>query len=113
MLELFDAPTATVSCELRARSTVPTQALTLLNNPFVNEQASSLASRKEDSTAILLEKILGRPSNPQLLTEADSFVNERSKVYTDKGHQTDKARQMARTDLCVVLFNSSMFVYID
>jgi hypothetical protein len=113
MLELFDAPTATVSCELRARSTVPTQALTLLNNPFVNNQASSLASQEEDSTTILLEKTLGRTANPQLLAEADSFINERSKVYTDKGHSPNKARQMARTDLCVVLFNSSMFVYID
>jgi hypothetical protein len=113
MLELFDAPTATVSCELRARSTVPTQALTLLNNPFVNEQASHLAKQGKDSTAILLEKTLGRPTNPQLLSEADSFVNERSKVYRDKGHSSDKARQMARTDLCVVLFNSSMFLYLD
>ena len=113
MLELFDTPTATVSCELRSRSTVPTQALTLLNNPFVNEQASHLARQVKDSIAILLEKTLGRPANPQLMVEADSFINERSKVYTDKGHQADKARLMARTDLCVVLFNSSMFVYID
>ena len=34
MFEVFDQPDATLSCERRDVTTVPTQALTLFNNEF-------------------------------------------------------------------------------
>jgi len=42
---LFDAPTTTDSCALCAESVVPTQALVLMNDEFVEEQAGYLARR--------------------------------------------------------------------
>ena len=45
MLEGFDAPTATQTCERRMTTTVATQALQLLNDDFSNEQAQFMAAR--------------------------------------------------------------------
>ena len=43
--ESFDPPNTAVSCPLRQTTTVPTQALTLLNNRIVGEQARAMAER--------------------------------------------------------------------
>ena len=45
MFEVFDQPDPNVTCERRNRTTVPTQALTLLNNEFVLQQAKYFAER--------------------------------------------------------------------
>ena len=45
MFETFDHPDMNVTSGARNVSTVPTQALTLLNNPFVLSQAARLAER--------------------------------------------------------------------
>jgi hypothetical protein len=45
MFEVFDLPDQSVSCSGRNVSTVPTQALTLLNNEFVLKQARFFAER--------------------------------------------------------------------
>ncbi len=45
LMELFDAPTTTDSCAVRSQSVVPTQALVLMNDQFVESQAEFLAKR--------------------------------------------------------------------
>ena len=45
MFDTFDHPDMNVTAGARNVSTVPTQALTLLNNPFVLAQATRLADR--------------------------------------------------------------------
>jgi hypothetical protein len=47
MFDTFDHPDMNVTAGARHVSTVPTQALTLLNNPFVLSEASRLAERIE------------------------------------------------------------------
>ena len=44
-LAIFDGPDTNVSTDVRARSTVPLQALYLRNNPFVQQQAAGFARR--------------------------------------------------------------------
>ena len=44
-LAIFDGPDTNSSTDVRSRSTVPLQALYLLNNPFVVENAEGLARR--------------------------------------------------------------------
>ena len=41
-LAIFDGPDTNTSTDVRTRSTVPLQALYLMNNPFVQEQAAGL-----------------------------------------------------------------------
>lgn len=45
MFELMDLPDTTAPCEQRNVSTIPTQALTLLNSEFMNDEADYLANR--------------------------------------------------------------------
>ena len=45
MFEVFDQPDTTVTCERRSSTTVPTQALTLMNDEFVLIQSRHFAER--------------------------------------------------------------------
>ncbi len=45
MFEVYDVPDLNITCERRAVSTVPTQALTMLNNEFMLIQADHFAQR--------------------------------------------------------------------
>ena len=111
-MELFDAPTTTDSCALRMNSTVPTQALVMMNDEFVEDQAAFLAGRAEREAGDGLEKIIGRmflltlshaPSASRLKQSLD-FVTERA---------TKSDRATALADLAHVLLNSSEFIYIE
>src|SRR5262249_26772326 len=51
MFDTFDHPDMNVTAGARHVSTVPTQALTLLNNPFVLDEAPRFAARVRDQSA--------------------------------------------------------------
>ena len=108
MLELFDAPTTTDSCAVRLESTVPTQALVLMNDEFVEEQAAYLAQRASSVTLDATIKrmfmlTLGHAPSADRLQQSLGFV---------KAREAASSRDQALTDLAHVLFNSSEFVYI-
>jgi hypothetical protein len=108
MLELFDAPTTTDSCAARLESTVPTQALVLMNDEFVEEQAHYLARRASSSTLEetiqrLFRFSLGHEPTEARLQQSLDFVRVR---------EAASSRDQALTDLAHVLFNSSEFIYI-
>jgi len=110
MLDLLDAPDAAQSCAVRFTSTTPTQSLVLLNDQFVNQQARFLAERAlaEDSSAAvqtMIQRVWALPVSAEKVAEGEAFVTQR----TEKGRSTIAAL----TDLGVVLFNSSQFVYVD
>ena len=60
MLETFDAPDPSATCGRRLTTTLPTQALTLLNDGFVRNQARRFAER-------VIEKA-GPAADAELLT---------------------------------------------
>jgi mono/diheme cytochrome c family protein len=69
MFDTFDHPDMNVTAGARHVSTVPTQALTLLNNPFVHSQADFLAARvkqeasdPESQTKLAYRIALARPA---------------------------------------------------
>ena len=104
MMQVFDLPDLNMSYGARNVSTVPTQALTLMNNEFVTRQAQLLADRvtgiagsdtvKQIDTAYRLT--LTRPPTPKELTVARELVEGRSLV-----------------DFTNVLLNLSEFLYIE
>jgi len=110
-MELFDAPTTTDSCAMRQRSTVPTQALVLMNDEFVEEQAGHLARRaaagaREDLPRVierLFMLALSRAPTAARLEQALAFIRERA---------LSAGTEEALRDLAHVLLNSSEFVYI-
>jgi Protein of unknown function (DUF1553) len=49
LLDIFDLPNQNISCGARNISTVPTQALTLMNDEFVLRQAQLFANRLQEA----------------------------------------------------------------
>jgi hypothetical protein len=104
----FDAPNPTESCARRTVSTVPTQALALLNDPFVRRQAGHFAERclaeaKHDAESQARHAYLvalSRPPNESELRAARKFLGE-------------AVNKESVTDLCHVLFGINEFAYVD
>ena len=124
MMELFDAPVSTDSCAVRTESVVPTQALLLMNDEFVEDQAGLFARKiweegggvnrpLQDLVAQMLRRTLLRPVLESRLGEAVSFVKDRVLVYSQDGLPESTAQMRALSDLGHVLFNTSEFLYVD
>ena len=121
MMELFDAPTTTDSCAERMQSVVPTQALVLMNDEFVEDHAGFLAQRAVaeagESLPRVIERMqllaLAKPPGTERLRQAVAFVEAREAVYAKELSATNPPRQRALTDLAHVMFNGSEFIYIE
>ena len=121
MMELFDAPTTTDSCAERLTSVVPTQALVLMNDEFVEDHAGFLAQRVVTEVGGDLSKAiermhlhaLARVPTAERLGQATSFVAAREAAYQKETGVKEPPRQRALTDLAYVLFNGSEFIYVE
>ena len=100
------------SCSVRLVSVVPPQALLLMNDEFVEDQAGYLAARAVSEAVDDLQRIIermfeltvSRVPNSDRLREVIKFVKLRN---------TRSNRTAALTDLAHVLFNSSEFLYVE
>jgi hypothetical protein len=114
-LALFDGPDTNTTTDHRESSTVPLQALFLLNNPFVHEQARGLARRMmaaapEDADRIDFgyEVAWGRP--------ADGGEIERARAYLRLYQETARPGTPpieAWASLAHVLLAANEFIYLD
>jgi hypothetical protein len=120
MFEVFDQPNPNVTCERRNVTTVPTQALTLLNNEFVLVQAKYFAGRVKETAGddgaeqvrALYRVALSREPSTAELERNLAFLGEQSNYHRAKGAEAD-ASLAALTDLCDVILNANEFVYIN
>jgi hypothetical protein len=118
MFLTFDFPSPVSPMGRRNVSNVPAQALTLMNDPFVVEQARRWAGRLlaeeaegaalsvQDRLARLYETALGRPPTSGETAAGLAFLADASP--TEGG--ADDHRAWA--DLCHVLFNVKEFIYV-
>ena len=119
MFEVFDQPDSNATCERRASTTVPTQALTLLNNEFVLLQAKYFANRVAERAgddakariAAAYEIALSRPPSPKELDMNLSFLASQTRYH--EGRHEVMPDLVALVDLCDVVLNLSEFVYIN
>ncbi len=73
-LDVFDVPKPSTTRGERDVTNVPAQSLTLMNSPFVIDQASKWAKRNEDIDAMFV-RALGRKPTPAERDAADSFLS--------------------------------------
>jgi hypothetical protein len=114
----FDPPEVMTSCARRMQTTVPAQALTLLNSPLARDQARAFAIRLlrecgEGTDATIQRAWLlafGRPAASAELSRAAAFVAER---MAQAGPPSPERREDAWADLCLALYNSNEFVQVD
>ena len=114
--EAFDPPNNSVSCPTRQTTTVPAQALTMLNNNIVALQAMAMSERLvreagDDEPAQLgLAWLLAysRDISEEERQTAGDFLAQSRLSYQSRGIDRPAARALA--DLCLALFNSSEFI---
>ena len=119
MFLAFDYPLPTSTLGGRGTSTVPSQALIMMNNAFVRAHARSWGIGLSSSPRATSEKIagmflsaLGRPPTPQEVIDTESFLKDQNSL-----HQQDvtphEARLAAWSDLGHVLLNSTEFIFVQ
>ncbi|MCE9568076.1 MAG: PSD1 and planctomycete cytochrome C domain-containing protein [Planctomycetes bacterium] len=116
ILQLFDSPEAIQSIGERQVTTVPTQALTLMNSPFVRRQSELLAKRVRPAATELPVAVeaayrtaFGRKPTAAEMSRATAFVAQLAETY-GKG---EPATARAFADFCHALLCSNEFVYVD
>jgi hypothetical protein len=110
LFEAFDRPDTNASCAARTQTTIAPQALLLLNSEFSLSAARGLAEfvRSHAGTDhnqqidLVYRRALGRAPTESQLTRAQSFLDERTDASAD-----------ALALLCLAVFNSNEFVYVD
>ena len=114
LLSAFDAPQRDTTCPSRFQTTVPTQALTMLNSGFINDRAALFSQRlaeahQNDPKAQLTEGFqlsTGRAVKPAELAELET-------LYTDLQEEYNNDAQKALTRLCLLFLNLNETLYLD
>jgi hypothetical protein len=118
MLQTYDQPVMETNCTRRSKSTVSTQALTLLNSDSCNKYAQEFADRalrenKESHIQWVTRVAWGRKSSPSETQAFGEFLDRQQGHYTKGGEQEESAKRKALADLCHMIMASNEFVYID
>ena len=119
LLEVYDCPVTVVPAPMRAVSTVSPQALALMNNQFVLEQAGFLAERVSQDAgpepaarvARLFRLALQRAPNAKETAWAVEFLQTQARGYAERRNAQPEAA--ALRDLCHAIFNLNEFLYLD
>ncbi len=115
MLELFDSPSTTVPVGRRNMTTVAPQALTLLHDGFVRDQARRLALRAAESAghepgdraAAIFENVLQRRPTADELRMSIAFLKKVDRTAGDSG-------EFERLVLfCAAVLNLNEVIYVD
>jgi hypothetical protein len=114
MMLAFDSPIPFTSMGRRNVSNVPAQALILMNDPFIVEQAKLLA-KKLAPIANPTERVrqmylaaFSRPPTPEEIADANTFLTEQRALHAAKD-----ADERAWADFAHVIFNVKEFIYLN
>ncbi|MDA0283572.1 MAG: DUF1553 domain-containing protein, partial [Planctomycetota bacterium] len=118
MMLAFDTPIPFTSIGQRTQSNVPAQALILMNDPFVVQQAELWAKRTLSLPAesadvrinSLYETAFSRPATPEEIQDDVEFLKAQAAAYDSAADWQSDVR--AWKDLCHVLFNVKEFVFL-
>jgi hypothetical protein len=114
VLATYDFADTDTSTAVRFTTTVPTQALTMLNSTFANDQAELFARKLEQKTGtdvqravtMALTAVTQRAPATEDVARGVAFVGE----LQSKDHLTP---HNALTAFCLLSFNLNEFVYLD
>jgi hypothetical protein len=121
MLSSFDLPENTASCGRRDTTTVPNQCLALLNNRTLHEQAAAFAERLLEETGGKLRAVpdrawlhaYGRAITDEEQERVDGFLALRLGELNQDSKDDQTAARSALTELCLAIFNTNEFIFIQ
>jgi hypothetical protein len=119
-LGLFDGPDTNHSIDQRASSTVPLQALYLMNNPFPRAQAEGLARRliagspdHRRRVERAAELAWGRPPGSAEVEKALAYVQRYQQELAKTGVAPERLELEAWSSYARVVLTANEFVYVD
>ena len=120
LMEIFDGPDTNTITSPRPVTTTPLQALFLMNNPFVHQQADSFAVRVGMAFDSFQQRInyafllaYGRSARPMEIREAQSYIQEVRKELETTSTPVDQRNRAALASYLRVLLGSDEFLYVD
>ena len=129
MLEAFDAPQLRPNCLRRTHSTVPSQALQMMNSGTLRTSSRYMAGRVIDAAgddpARQVERVylaaLSRPPSESERADGVSTLTHMTQAWMRRLEERPppmepkrtKARWLALATLCHTVLNSAEFLYID
>jgi len=127
ILQLFDQPDIETNCTRRNQSTVPLQALSLLNSDLVVNAAAAFADRvllesPQDPLGYAFMAVTGRRADAEQRQGLEEFIRRQENIYLSGEQDEQKksteqnlkqATRLALVDVCHVLLSSNEFAYID
>jgi hypothetical protein len=120
LMEVFDGADTNTITSPRPLTTTPLQALFLMNNPFVHQQADNFAVRVGLAYDGLPQRInyafllaYGRPAKPAEIREAITYVQQARKELQAVSTPTDQLTRAALGSYLRVLLGSNEFLYVD
>jgi hypothetical protein len=104
MFELFDQPDMVSSCDRRNRSTIATQALLLMNNAFIIQEAKAFAARLRAEAGADVGKQVDRAYRLALARPPTEFERTKSIAFIGSGPR-------GLDDFCQAIFSFNEFIY--
>jgi hypothetical protein len=118
-LAIFDGPDTNTSTDVRARSTVPLQALYLMNDPFVQEQAAALARRvlareadDDERITYLFELAWNRRVSGEERSRFRRFLRD-VRIEASKSTPPEGRSMEAWSSLSRIVLSANEFLYVD
>jgi len=119
-LEVFDGADGNISTGQRTSSTTPIQALLMMNDPFVHEQAEKFAARLLSSAGDDAGKLelayrlaLSRKPTAEEITAATGYLKTARERLKSAGTAADQVDRAAFAGVARVLMASNEFVYVE
>jgi hypothetical protein len=109
----FDPPEVMTSCPRRLQTTVPTQALTLLNSPLAREQAAAFAHRLHQEWGTDTESAIARAWQLAFGRSITAAEREHVLAFLHSRPAGTTGVEAALADVCLALFNANEFVTVD
>ncbi len=120
VLELFDFAEPSLVSGSRDDTSVPSQALFLLNNPQVMKLAEATGERLQKNYTSITERIdagfrlaYGRPPTQREADAADRFINRFSQAETKAGLKSKDVQKATWAAFAQALFAAAEFRYVD
>ena len=119
-LSLFDGADPNVSTASRFTTTTPTQALYLMNSPFVNQQSHHFALRlleqsvsDPDRVRHAVESAWGVPPSDEEVADFLQFITEYRQQSARLNLPAEKQNELAWAAFARVLMTSNQFLFVD
>ena len=117
-LTLFDFPNASTPVGRRNETTIPTQALWLMNSPFIVRQTERIAESlqsgdDEDDIRLLYLKLYGRPALDSEVQSGRLFLQRIRSARRNAVSDPSAADRRAWSTYCQVLLSCNEYLYLN